>query len=61
MAEETAENKAARQAGWDLPKWTLCYVQSLNKKKKVVPYPDCLVCGTFNYTLSFAHVSFYRM
>jgi len=33
MAEEMAENKAARQAGWHLPKWTLCYVQSLIKKK----------------------------
>jgi len=32
MAEETAENKASRQVGWDLPKWTLCYVQSLIKK-----------------------------
>ena len=29
MAEETAENNAARQAGWELPKWTLCYVQPI--------------------------------
>ena len=34
MAEETAENKAARQSGWDLRKWTLCYVQSLRGRKK---------------------------
>jgi len=59
MAEETAENKAARQSGWDLRKWTLCYVQSLGGGSSLsISY---LVCGSFNYTLSFAQVSFYRM
>jgi hypothetical protein len=27
----------------------------------VLPYRDCLVCASLNYTLSFAQVSFYRM
>jgi hypothetical protein len=36
MAEETAENKAARQAGWELPKWTLCYVQPIIIIKKKI-------------------------